>query len=286
MTWRSLLYVPATSDRFLEKAQTRGADALILDLEDSVPQAEKRAARARLLHHWPRLATGPAEVIVRINAPLLEAAEDLAAVVRPGLRALYISKVRGPEMLAWLDEAVATLEDERGLLPGTIGFVPLIEDPHALEAAFAVAAAPRVIALSLGSEDFATACGMTPTPDHLLPARARIVQAAAAAGIAPLGLLDSAARLAVTPDLVQRSRAFGFTGAAVVHPDLVEALNHGFAPTRDEIEWATAVQTAMAGASATGAGAARLDGRMIDRPVAARAAAILRRQSPPARRDT
>jgi len=275
MRWRSLLYVPASSDRFLEKAQTRGADALILDLEDSVPEAAKPDARDRLARHWQALARGPSALIVRINGPLLDAARDLDTVVQPGLLALYVAKARGPETLAWLAEALTGLEAARGLPPGGIALVPVIEDPAALEAAFAIARAPRVVALTLGSEDFATACGMTPSPDHLAPARARIVQAAAAARIAPLGLLDSAAALQGDPDLVRRSRAFGFAGAAVVHPGLVGALNSGFAPSADEIAWAHAVLAALNGAGARGEGAARLNGRMIDKPVADRARAIL-----------
>jgi len=275
MRWRSLLYVPASSDRFLEKAQTRGADALILDLEDSVPEAAKPDARDRLARHWQALARGPSALIVRLNGPLLDAARDLEAVVRPGLQALYVAKARGPDALAWLAEALTHLEAARGLPPGDVALVPVIEDPAALEAAFAMARAPRVVALTLGSEDFATACGMTPSPEHLAPARARIVQAAAAAGIAPLGLLDSAAALQGDADLVRRSRAFGFAGAAVVHPGLVAALNAGFAPSADEIAWAHAVLAALSEAEAHGEGAARLNGRMIDKPVAARARAIL-----------
>lgn len=277
MTWRSLLYVPASSDRFLEKAQTRGADALILDLEDSVPDDTKPAARERLARHWDALARGPSELIVRINGPLLDAARDLDAVVRPGLRALYVAKARGPETLGWLAEALTGLETARGLPVGSIALIPVIEDPAALESVFGIARAPRVVALTLGSEDFATACGMPPGPDHLAPARARIVQAAAAAGIAPLGLLDTAAVLDGDPDLVRRSRAFGFADAAVVHPGLIAALNTGFAPSPDEVAWARAVLAALSEAQARGEGAVRLNGRMIDKPVAARARAILER---------
>lgn len=279
MSWRSLLYVPANVPRFLERAQARGADALILDLEDSVPDDRKEEARAALGRHWEALTAGPADLLVRINADLLDAARDLDAVVRPGLGALYVAKARGASMIAWLGAALDRIEGARGLAPGSVGLVPLLEDPAAVEKAFEIAAAPRVRALAFGSEDYASACAMEPTPEALLYARQRIVAAARAAGIAPLGLLDSVARLEHDDlaALVRRSRAFGFAGASAVHPSTVAALNAGFRPDADDIAWARAVEAALAAARADGRGATRLGGRMIDEPMARRARAILAR---------
>lgn len=286
MTWRSLLYVPANVPRFLDKAQARGADALILDLEDSVPPEEKANARACLAAHWDRLAAGPAELIVRTNGDLVEAARDLDAVVRPGLAALYIAKTRGASMIGWLAAALDRLEAERGMAAGSVALVPLLEDPAAVEKAFEIAAAPRVTALAFGSEDYAAACAMEPTPEALLYARQRLVAAARAAGIAPLGLLDSVARLDRDDlaDLVRRSRAFGFAGASAVHPGAVAALNAGFLPGPESVAWAEAVLRTLGAARAEGRGAARLDGRMIDAPMARRARAIIE-QSAAARAD-
>lgn len=277
MSWRSLLYVPANVPRFLQKAQARGADALILDLEDSVPADQKSAARACLNDHWEALVAGPSDLIVRINGDLLDAARDIEAVVRPGLSAIYVAKTLGVSMLHWLDAALHRLETSRGLPPGSIGIMPLLEDPNAVEKAFEIAAAPRVRALSLGSEDYATACGMEPTPDALSYARQRVVAAARAAGVEPLGLLDSVARLDHDDleALIRRSRAFGFAGATAIHPSIVEALNNGFHPGPKDVAWATAVLDRLEAARADGRGAARLDGRMIDEPMARRARAIL-----------
>ncbi|SDF12897.1 HpcH/HpaI aldolase/citrate lyase family protein [Limimaricola pyoseonensis] len=277
MSWRSLLYVPANVPRFLERAQARGADALILDLEDAVPDAEKSRARDLLVAHWDGLAQGSAQLVVRINADLLEAARDLDAVVRPGLKGLYVAKARGASMIAWLAAALDRLEAERGMPAGGIGLVPLLEDPTAIERAFEIAVAPRVRALAFGSEDYAAACGMEPTPEALLYARQRLVSAARAAGVAPLGLLDSVARLDHDDlaDLVRRSRAFGFAGASAIHPDTIAALNAGFLPGADSVAWAEAVLQMLAAAQADGRGTARLGGRMIDAPMARRARDIL-----------
>lgn len=277
MIWRSLLYVPAVSERFLAKAQSRGADALILDLEDSVPPDRKSEARRLLTRCWPDLVKGPSDLLVRINGGLLEAARDIETAVRPGLRALYVAKAESAATLAWIAEALDEMEFLQGMERGSVGLVPLLETPEAVEAAFAIAAAPRVMALSLGSEDLATACGMAPGLEQLRFARQRVVMAAAAAGVAPLGLLESVARFDPEGriELVRTSRAFGFRGASTVHPDGIAALNEGFLPTQDERDWAMAVIAALDKAQHEGRGAARLRDRMIDQPMRLRAEAIL-----------
>lgn len=277
MNWRSLLYVPATSERFLGKAQDRGADALILDLEDSVPEDRKSEARERLAAAWETLRDGPSDLLVRVNGDLCSLATDLESVLRPGLRALYVPKAESASRLEWIADSLDRLEMARGLAPRSVGLVPLIETPTALEAAFEIAQAPRVVALSLGSEDIATACGMTPTPDNLRAARQRIVMAARAAAVSPLGLLETAATLDAEAmgNLAARSRAAGFAGAAIVHPSGIAALNRGFLPGREELDWAREVIAALDRASAQGLGAARVGGRMIDRPMRRRAEGIL-----------
>lgn len=280
MTWRSLLYVPANMPRFLDKAQSRGADALILDLEDSVPDARKDEARQILAAHWAALRGGPSDLIVRINGDIRRAVSDLEAVVKDGLVAIYVPKVTGPEIIVHFDGLIAELEAERGIAVGTVKLVPMIETPAALELAFEIASAvPRVVGLTLGSEDFATACGMQPTPENLFSARQRVVFAASAVGIGAFGLLDSVADLSRDglPELVARAKNFGFVGASAVHPDAIAWLNAGFEETAASRDWATSVIEALDLAELQGTGAARLDGRMIDRPMRLRAEAILRK---------
>lgn len=280
MSWRSLLYVPANNPRFLDRAQERGADALILDLEDSVPADRKEEARAMLAARWEGLARGPSDLLVRIGGDLRAAARDLEAAVRPGLAGLYCAKTESPDRIRWIAEAVAELEAERGLPAGRVLLVPLLESPLAVEAAFEIAAAdPRVAALTLGSEDYAAALGVAPTPENLFPARHRIVAAARSSGRAALGLLDSVAALGTGEGdfaaLVARSRAAGFSGASAVHPMRIPLLNRGFLPDAAEEAWARAVLAALDAAEAQGRGAARLGGRMIDPPMRRRAEQIL-----------
>ncbi|KPB00804.1 HpcH/HpaI aldolase/citrate lyase family protein [Ahrensia marina] len=280
--WRSLLYVPANVPRFLDKAQNRDADAIILDLEDSVPDSLKDEARRTLSTYWPQLKAGPSDLIVRINADLRRAIRDMEMAVQPGLSALYLPKVTSPEMVRQYAAIVEELEVERQMSVGSVRLIALIETPAALEAAFEIASADeRLAGLSLGSEDFATACGMLPKPENLHYARQRIVFAARAAGIAPLGLLDSVANMDKNgrEALITRSREFGFEGATAIHPDLVPFLNDGFMPSRAEKGWARGVVQALEEAEANGTGAALYKGNMVDRPMLLRAKAILERYS-------
>lgn len=154
--WRSLLFVPAHSERLLSRAHERGADALILDLEDAVPPAEKDRARA-----------GP--ILVRINSGIRAVAADLEAAVVTGVSALVVPKAESADWVAAVGDAVTGLERERGLRVGAIGLVLQIETPAALSCLPALASAdPRVAAMTVGPEDLCAALGATPGPDALL----------------------------------------------------------------------------------------------------------------------
>src|SRR5689334_24031535 len=131
-TWRSLLFVPVTAERFVAKAHTRGADVVILDLEDSIAPPEKEAARAALPGAAARVGQGGAEVCVRINRPLELAVPDIAAAVMPQVAALMLPKVMGPEHVRLLSEVVAAREAALGLSPGHTRFIGVVETPQAL----------------------------------------------------------------------------------------------------------------------------------------------------------
>jgi citrate lyase subunit beta/citryl-CoA lyase len=277
LTWRSALYVPASNARFVEKAQTRGADAVILDLEDGVAPAQKAEARTRAA---ATIAPGsPAAWAVRINSPMRLAAADIEAVIRPGLAALLVPKCESADRVCWLAEAVTELEAERRMTSGSVALVPIIETPQALARATEIAAAhPRCAALMLGGEDFAAAIGATTDPEVLQLPRQMIVFAARAAGVTPLGLMQSIADFADTDALAaaaRRARRFGFEGATCVHPGAVAVLNAAFTPDADEVAQAQRILDAMQAGLTRGEGAVRLDGQMIDAPVAARAARVL-----------
>lgn len=273
-SWRSLLYVPGNNERFLSKAQSRGADALVLDLEDSVPHDRKAEAREMVSARMAQLAEGAAALTVRINGNLRSAIADLDAVVWPGLSAIVIAKCETTEKPVVIADILSDLEQERGISHQSISLIALIETPRGLAAAHHIAQShPRLAGLLLGSEDFATACRMVPSPETLAPAKQQIVYAARAAGLAPLGLLDTVANLSGDglAELVRRSKSFGFSGSTCVHPSMVQILNAGFRPSEEEIREAKRIVAAMEVASQHGRGAVRLDGRMIDAPLLRRA---------------
>ncbi|MBO8140842.1 MAG: CoA ester lyase [Firmicutes bacterium] len=279
--WRSLLYVPAHVDRFVEKASARGADAVILDLEDSVPATEKERAREKARHAAAMLANDGVDVLVRINRPWRWAIRDLEAVVGPGVRAVVVPKADSAAHIKLLGEVVGELERERDVPWGSTGVVALIESAEALRDAHAIAGAdPRVVALMLGSEDFAAATGMDPDGEGVLYAKLQIVLAARACGIVPLGLAGSIANYKNAEQLrsiARKSRSLGFEGSPCVHPAQIPILNEAFSPSAEEVAHAQNVVQAYERASAQGIGALEVDGRMVDVPVVERARRVLER---------
>jgi citrate lyase subunit beta/citryl-CoA lyase len=267
---RSLLYVPAHSERFVSKAHERQADAIILDLEDSVPEQAKDDARNGLADAVTMVRRGGATVMVRINSGERQI-EDALAACRAGADALYVPKVQNAKELTTLASVLETVEERASRPP--MGFVALIEDPAALLSASAIAMAPRLVGLSLGGEDLALALGAQPIPEVLHLPKLLVHYAAKAAGLLSFGLLRSAADysdLAGITAAAREARAHGFDGATCVHPAIVPLLNAAFLPSAEELVWAERVLER----AATGEGAFQLDGKMIDAPIIARARAV------------
>ena len=279
--WRSLMYVPAHVDRFIDKAHLRGADCIQLDLEDSVPPSEKDAARANLASAARRVRRGRNDVLVRINSPLSLAVPDIEAAVGPDVDGIIVTKARGPDHIRLLDELVGEREAKAGLAEGHTWFYVLVETPEALPQAEAIArASRRCIAMSLGAEDFALALGAEPTEEALSLAKGMVLHAARAAGVMPLGLTGTLAGfgdVAAFAAMAKRSRALGFEGASCINPVQVGPLNEAFSPSAEEIAHARRVIEVDRQARAEGRGAVALDGKMIDVPVVRRAEKLLAR---------
>jgi citrate lyase subunit beta/citryl-CoA lyase len=287
--WRSLLFVPAHVERYITSAHRRGADAVILDLEDAVPISEKDAARASLAASIKTVGQSGSAAMVRVNHPLRALVRDLEAAVVTGLAALILPKVESAGFISEIADAVADLEIERGLPSGGVRLVLQIETPAALFELPAISHAhPRVAAITLGPEDFSASLGGVPESDLLLGPNLAVLQAARAAGLLPLGFVGSIAAfsdLDAFRETVRQARRLGFRGAMVVHPSQVPVLNEAFSPTSEEIAWARRVISGDAAARAEGRGAFQLEGRMVDAPVVRRAEDILAmieaRGSPP-----
>ncbi len=161
--WRSMLFVPVTVAKYVDRAAERGADALILDLEDSVPLAEKPRGRALLQEAAAKVARNGADVVVRINRPWRQALQDIEAAVSPQVQALMLTKVESAEHVQMIAEVVGEIEAERGMQAGATKFVALVETASGfLRMAEIARSHPRLVALSVGAEDFALSVGMLP----------------------------------------------------------------------------------------------------------------------------
>ncbi|KVN28596.1 citrate lyase subunit beta [Burkholderia pyrrocinia] len=281
--WRSLLYVPAHVPRFVAKAAASDADALILDLEDSVPPENKPAARDALADAVPMLRAAGRDVLVRANGPLDLLVPDLRAAVRAGAQGVVLPKVRGGSHVEAIDELLDTLEAGAGATPGGTRIVAIVETPQAFQAMDRIArASPRVVAMMLGGGDFALHCESDAGADVLRVPKQLLIIAARAAGILPLGLiggLDELRDLDAFERIARASAALGYAGATCIHPLQVDALNRAFRPDDDAVRDARAVLAAYEDARDSGRGALRVDGRMVDAPGVARARRVLARHA-------
>lgn len=273
MIARSYLYVPGNAPGKLARAAGRGADALIVDLEDAVPQAAKDAARdqvAEWLAGMGRPGGGP-DIWVRIN-PGDVGLLDARAVIGPAVTGLCPAKAESAAELAVLDSAVTEAENAARLPYGSVRVMPLLESAAALLAAPRIAVAPRVDRLQLGEADLAADLGAEPGPDgrELLWARSTVVAASAAARIAPpvapagVDVRDLDLLRSTTGALAR----MGFVGRACVHPAQIQVVHEVFTPGPDTL--ARARDTLERYERSLAAGSAVClddDGRLVDEAV-------------------
>lgn len=268
---RSSLTVPLSNERFLAKAHLRGADTIMLDLEDGVAPNAKAAARERLKDAVASARRGGARIKVRLNRPLDLLVRDIEAAVIAGVDELAIAKVESAGHVRLVAEFVGQLEAARGLPPGAIGLHAGIETPKALLAVNEIAAAdPRLVSIGLGSLDIAAACGFEATPEALYLPKQMVLFAAKAAGIRCGGYIGSIADytdLDGLRQIIRRSKKLGFHGGGAIHPAQVQVLNEEFAPNAEEVAHARQVVALAEKFFAEGRGAFPLNGKMVDKPV-------------------
>jgi len=272
---RCLLFVPADSERKFERAKTSGADALILDLEDSVAKPRKAAAREFATSLLQARADRAFMLFVRINA--LDsglALEDLAAVVNPGLDGLLIPKVNGAADLERIGFYLDALETRASMRVGAVRLAAVAtETPKAMFALGSYAPAhPRLVALTWGAEDLSAALGAAgnkeadgawTSPYEI--ARAQCLFAASAAEVAAIDTVFVDFRDADGLERnCRRSRRDGFVGRLAIHPDQVAAINRCYMPSEAEIARARKIVAAFE--ANPGAGTLGVDGQMVDVP--------------------
>lgn len=275
MRLRSLLFVPGDSERKFAKGRTAGADVLILDLEDAVAPSMKAAARGMVSDWLGEAAAIDAALFVRVN-PLDTGmtADDLAAVVRPGLAGILVPKANGAQDVATIAAMIDDLEAKAGIAPGTVRImVVATETPQAMFALGSYTPPhPRLIGLTWGAEDLAAAIGATGNKEAdgqwtepYRIARSMCLFAAASAGVIPVDTLYADFRDTEWLETdCRRARRDGFLGRIAIHPDQVETINRCFTPSEGEL--AEARKIAAAFAANPDAGTLGIDGKMYDIP--------------------
>ncbi|MGD9536124.1 MAG: CoA ester lyase [Alphaproteobacteria bacterium] len=272
---RSFLFVPANQPKRIPKALASGADAVILDLEDTVPAPEKPAARKEALAalSLPR----EAKLYIRVNpAETAHCYDDLVAVTAAGLDGIVLPKVDLPKDATAVDWVLSQLERRHGIRPGSIDLVPIVESATGLAHLDEIArSTERIRRLTFGAADLSRDLGMILTPDEvaIADARARLTLASRAAGREPpidtvyidVRNLEGLAKVA------QHARVLGYQGKLCIHPDQVAVVNAAFTPSAEEVTRAERILAAFEKAEAQGIASIEVDGGFVDYPIVAQA---------------
>lgn len=281
---RTALFVPGNRPDRVDKAINTSADAVIIDLEDAVPLAQKKETRSvvreKLLQHRNQM------VFVRVNALDTEFVRgDIDEVIIEDLTCIVIPKVETAAQIREINALLLETEEKKGIKPGSIHIIPLLESALAVEQAFQIASEKtdpeRLFTMAFGAADFTLDMGieLTKTGKELSYPRARIAVACRAAGIDPPldtpFMIDLKDRKALEAD-IQRAKRFGFQGKLCIHPNQVEICNTMFSPADHEIAFARKVIQAFDEAEAGGTGAIQLEGKFIDYPIVERSRRILK----------
>lgn len=281
-TIRSALFIPGNKQNMLEKAFSVDADAIIPDMEDSVPEAEKRNARLTIRDFLPRLRETATLVVPRVNALQTGLAdEDIDAVAGPLIDGISIGKIETPSDISEISQMLAARERSAGIAVGQLKLIPWIETAKAIVSCHDICiASERIVAVAFGAEDYTHDMGIERLDDdvQLVYARSALCTAACAAGV--LALDTPYFRFKDADGLRASSIAakhVGFKGRFAIHPNQITVINECFAPSRDEVERARQIVAAFEEAESRGRGSTSLDGLVIDVPVVKRARALLER---------
>jgi citrate lyase subunit beta/citryl-CoA lyase len=277
---RSPLFVPGNKPNMLEKALGLAPDALVPDIEDSVPPAEKANARETIRSLLPRLAASGRPVIPRVNALDTEWIEaDLAAVVGPHVLGISVGKVRNAGDISAISQLIGELERRAGIAVGTVRLLPWIETAEAIVNVSAICrASERIVAVAFGGEDFTNDMGVERLEDESQISYARQALCVAARAAHVLALDTPYFKLRDPGGLRDNSlkaKSTGFKGKFAIHPEQIDTLNDCFSPSAQEIAHAERVVAAFEEAERRGSASTSLDGWVIDVPVVKRARALL-----------
>ena len=280
---RSTLIVPVHKPKFVNKCWLRNADAITLDLEDSVLPSEKEFARTQVREGIRIAAQGGADIFVRINSERERFYADISASMYPGLTGILLPKVESPWDVKEVEKIISELEEERGLKPGSIVLHTSIETAKGyLFLKEILSSGHRLVSANVGMEDFSRDIGIELTEgDELTVPSFLLVITATAYGLMPTGLVASIANFQDKEyfrRVVKNSVKIGLKGASGIHPEQISLLNEGFSPPKDQVALAHRVVEIFEESKRIGDGAIALDGRMIDKPLVDKALKVLSQQ--------
>ena len=276
--FRSLIFVPGNNPRFLEKAKTLSADIVCFDLEDSVPDSEKKNARNLIKNALKTRSQYTSEIYVRTNSPTSgKIQDDLKEIVQKGIDGIVIPKVNNAIELKKIEKTLALLEKKQKLQP--IGLIPSIESAEGVANTHEIASASkRISAIVFGVFDFLNDMGIeyTKQPEGAKFARAKIPIEAKAVGVYALDAIwqDLNDEKGLIEDC-KIGKSLGYVGKTIIHPDQILIIHKTFHPNKTELEWAEKVCNTYEKSTKKGKGATTVDGKMIDEVHYKRAKSLL-----------
>ena len=279
---RSLLFVPGNNTRMLEKSFGLNPDAIIPDLEDSVPQKEKSVAREILSSLIPKLIKANKQVFPRVNSiesSLIE--PDLEAVISPGISGISIGKVESSKDILLISSIIDRIEKKQGITENIIQLIPWIESPKAIINSYEICmSSPRIVAVAFGAEDYSHEMEIERTVEskEIWYARNQVSISSHAAKVLTLDTpyIHFKNKNGLKKDC-EISKAIGFTGKFAIHPSQIDTIHEVFGITTEQIIWATRILEQMEKSETLGIGAFGLDGKMVDAPIVKKARQILER---------
>ena len=264
--FRSLIFVPGTNPRFLEKAKKLQADIVCFDLEDSVPDNEKTNARKLIKAALKSRKSYESSIFVRTNSPLSgKIPADLKEIVRKGIDGIVIPKVNNAKELKKIEKTISGLEKTRKLKP--IQLIPSIESAEGVVNTYQIASSKRVVAVVFGVFDLLNDIGVEYTKDSegAKYSRSKIPVDARAAGVAAIDAIwqDLKDSKGLEQDC-KFGKSLGYSGKSIIHPDHISVTHKLFHPNKSEIEWAKKVCQTYLKSTKKGTGATTVEGKMID----------------------
>ncbi|MDF7638988.1 aldolase/citrate lyase family protein [Lactobacillus sp. ESL0791] len=277
---RTMMFVPGNNPAMIKDAGIYGADSIMLDLEDAVSLTEKDAARMLVYNAIKTVDFGGAEIVVRVNGqdtPFYD--EDVKAMVKAGVDVIRLPKTESAEMIQKLVKDMEKAEEEYGVEKGSIGVMAAIESAKGVLNSPTIATSTSLMmGLAVSGEDYTADMHTHRYPDgrELEFARNMVLQSARAADVYAFDTVFS--NMKDTEGFYRETKyiyELGYDGKSLVNPRQIPMVNKVFNPSKEEIENAKNVENAIREAKAKGSGVISMNGKMVDKPVVAKATRVL-----------